>query len=214
MDYNDLLRAPLQLFATNRTLVNEMPSIIRQAEDECVLVLDHDLFRATEGMTVGTDGLLDLSTVDPRILEVRAIRVPARTGYRTLERRDIEYLHQLYQSSQAGLPRYYGEDPSLLHYHLFPAPWQSLDVQVTYNQHPPRLNDTDTLENVLTEQAPRAIEYATFMKAAHFMKDYQAAERYSGMFLEATNQTNMQVGRRRRDVTDNRPAATENRAGV
>ena len=223
--YTELVRrVPLWLYADNTSLVDEMPNIITEAEDELILRLDHDLFQtALTGFTVGADpydpngtaDLIDLSAEDPAIFEVRAIRLKLREqahNWWPIHRRDIEMLSTLYANNSPGQPRFYATYPALLQYRVFPYPRTAYDVEITANVQPARLSNTvDT--NVLTDQFPRAMEKATLRQAALFMKDSGAAATYEGEMMQSVNEANMQVSRRRRDETGVRPVETANATG-
>lgn len=217
MTYNELLRrVPVWLYSSNRSLVDEMPVIIEQAEDRLLQVIDHDLFRTVlTGKTVGVDGLLDLSAESPRVLEVRGLRVQYRDrpdGFTPLKARDIEMLSALYPDGGSGDPRYYAQHTSTLNYKLYPKPRAEIDIEVTANVEPARLavgNQT----NILTEQFPRAVERACMHFGAMFMKNYEDAAQYEKDMMAALGEAGAQVGRRRRDEAQTRPRETKNVTG-
>jgi len=215
--YDELVRrVPIWLYAQNRTLIDEMPALIGQAEDMLMLVLDHDLFRAALSPTTIGPGspVLDLRAEDPQVMEVRAIDLLYRTGpgVTPLARRGIEAMRMMYAQARPARPRYYAESNDILTYEFFPRPGRDYDAQVTANIRPARLGPAQQT-SVLTEQFSRAVEKAVLQQATLFMKNYEDAARYEGEMQQAVEEANLQVKRRRRDETGTRGRDTANTAG-
>lgn len=218
LSYDELLRrVPTWIYAGNRRLVDEMPTIIEQAEDQMLQVLDHDIYQTTlTGFTVGPGVKeIDLTANDPRVLEVRSIRVANwdTDTWQPCQLRDLEYLTALFSDGRTGRPRYYATRGEVLRFELFPAPDHELQVEITANVEFTRLGP-DQQTNVLTIQFPRALEKAALRQAAIFMNDPQNEQRYETEFIAALNESNAQVGRRRRDEVGNKPRDTHNATGV
>lgn len=217
MDYTELVRrTPAWLYAQNRDIVAEMPVIIAQAHEQLFNIIDHDFFRTKiDGITLTLDGILDLDTLIPDLMEVRAIRLQyRRTGEWTqLYRRDLEMLTALYSTNRPGRPRYYAEYAGPLVVQVFPQPAADYTVEVTCNVRCPVLSPT-TPTNLLGDKAERALEKATFRQAALYMKDTAAAQTYEAEMTGAVAELNAAYGRRRRDDTGTRPVETANRAGT
>lgn len=206
---------PLWLYANNRDLVDEMPTIIAQAHEQLINVIDHDLFRTLiTGKTVGTDGLIDLSAEDPRVLEVRGIRIKwqGEDSWTPIFRRDLETMTMLYARNRPRRPLYYSEYSGPLVLKVFPSPPEVLDIQVTANVEPAVLTVSNQT-NVLSQQASRALEKATFRQAALFMKNWEDAQIYEKEMIGAVTEINAQIDRRRRDETGQRPVETANQLG-
>lgn len=219
LTYDELIRrTPEWLYATNRRLVNEMPAIVEQAHQQLIHVMDHDLFRTLVTTTVGpgNNGVLDLSTQDPRVLEVRAVRLRYRDGdddWTPMRRRGLEFLSMLYPRNRPKRPGFYAEYNGPLVLKLFPNPDRDYDVEVTANVEPPVLSPT-TQTNIISQQFPRAIEKATFRQAALFQKNWEDAAKYEQEMMSAITEANAQVQRRKRDETEQRPMDTTNVDGT
>ena len=218
LTYDELIRRiPVWLYAQNRTLVNEMPAIVEEAEDQLMLVLDHDLFRAalTPRTITSANPTVDLTNEDPQVMEVRSMRIRPRGpsgGWVPLMRRDIEAMEMLYSRDRPRVPRYYAEDDGILTYQFFPAPVVDTEVEIMANIHPLRLGPTQQT-SVLTEQFPRALEKATLRQGALFMKNQTDADRYEAEMMQSVEEANLQVKRRRRDTSGQRPRETANLTG-
>lgn len=214
--YDDLLtRTPDQLYAQNRSLVDAMPTIVAQAEEQLHQILDHDLFQTRLtglSLTVG-DPLLDL-TGQAGLLDVRAVRVQYHgASYVPLERRNLEMLSMLYTDDRPGIPRFYSDygDTNILR--VFPVPRQTYAVEVTANVLPPALGPS-TQSNVIALKYGRALERAVFRQAAIFMKNKADEERFNAEMAAAVGEANAAIARRRRDDTDVRPRETANAKGA
>lgn len=217
MDYAELIRrTPEWLYARNRDLLNtEMPNIVLQAHEQLINVIDHDFFRArVANLTLPTDGVLDLPTLIPRLLEVRAIRVQYRQAgeFTPLFQRDQEMLTMLYANNRPGRPRYYCEYDGPKIVKVYPQAPMAMNIEVTANIAPEPLSPT-VANNVIGDLAPRAMEKATFRQAALFMKDQAAAATYEQEMMAAVVELNSSIGRGRRDETDVKPRTTANTTG-
>jgi hypothetical protein len=217
VSYDELTRSvPVFLYAQNKTLVAEMPSIIRQAQEELMLRLDHDLFQTV--LTVPDvspgDPLIDLTAEDPKVMEVRAIRLDYRRQgtFTPLERRDLEFLTMLYADAPPGRPRFWAEYGGINTLKLFPAPREFYSLEITANVQPVSLGAAQQ-QNSITEEFPRAMEQATLYRACVFMKNMADAELYKAEMEASIQEANAALGRRRRDVTGTRPRDTANATG-
>lgn len=215
MDYNRLLTyVPSVLMAENRTLVDVMPDIIAEAEDEIYERLDHDAFRAYLGEFQATPASpkIDLRIETPRILEVRAMRVFQDGAPVPLKMRDEERMSAMWPFPVFGQPRYYAETPGPLMFRLYPAPEVEIDVGVAANQIPARLTEPEP-ENVLTERYGRLLLNATLRAASRFMRNPNDEQRYAEEMGAALEEANTAIARRRRDETHTRRNETANRTG-
>ena len=216
LTYDDLVRdTPLTLQAQNVTLVENMPMIIRRAEDEAILRLDHDAFRGRlpNLLTVGAgEGRLDLSTQPARIMEVRSLRVIVDGTHYPLERRNIERMEAIYPRWSQGVPRFYAEDDGLFVFRLFPSPDESYQIEVHANLEPARLAPS-VQESLLTRQYPRVTEMATLHQGAIFMRNTTDEQRYAANLDMALAEVNSAIARRRRDETGVKTVTTSNIGG-
>ena len=217
--YDELVRrAPKWLYAANRSLVGEMDAIIQQAHDQLIGVLDHDLFRTIisgKQLLASNNGILDLSSEDPPVLEIRGIRVRYRSGdddWTPLQLRDLEMLTMLYARNRPSRPIYYAEYNGPLIIKAFPAPREDYDIEVTANVEPPVLSQA-VQTNVMSQLAPRALEKAVFRQAAIFQKNWEDAAAYEKEMGQAVVEANAQIQRRRRDETEQRPVEAANIQG-
>lgn len=218
--YDELIRrGPLWTYANNRDLVAEMDVIVAQAHEQIISILDHDLFRTLiTGKTLlkSSHGVLDLSAETPRVLEIRAIRMRYRAGeddWAPLMRRDLETMSMLYARNRPRQPLYYAEYSGPLVVKAFPAPDRDYDLQVTANVAPPVLGPSQQT-NIISTQFPRVMEKATFRQAEIFMKNWEGAQAYEKEMIDAINEANAQIQRRKRDTTETRPIDTANVQGV
>lgn len=213
--YEELLhRVTMWPNAGNNDVGAEADRLIGQAHNQIVDLLDHDLFQTDLTRLVGADGLLDLSAEDPRVLEVRSLQVAYLSEGRVpLERRSEEMLRALYPLPGVGRPRFYSQEGQTLRYRIFPHPVTTTTVTVMANVEPPVLSPT-TSQNVISTQAPRALENSVYHKVCVFMKEYEAADIYATEMMAAVAEANGAMLKRRRDESDQRPRDTANRSGV
>jgi hypothetical protein len=215
--FDELKRVvPIWLYAQNKTLVAEMPQIIRQAEEELMLRLDHDLFQTIlKGKTVSpASPLIDLTTEDPKVMEVRALRLDYnRVGnFTPLERRDLEFLTMLYADARPARPRFWSEYGDINVLKVFPAPQIAYPLEITINVQPEPLSTT-VQSNEITTQFPRAMEQATLYRGAVFMKNLKDAELYKAEMEASISEANAALARRRRDMTAKKPRDIANGTG-
>lgn len=217
MTYDDIIaELPTILMAQNRAMVDadQLQRIVREAEDEIIERLDHDVFRARLApRTVSdTQDFIDLSDEPRRVLEVRAIQVVLPYGIYPLERREIERLNALYMGSAVGVPRYYAEDDTPLLLRVFPRPDTPYDLNVAANIEPERLSPA-VQQSVLTRTYPRLLNMAVRKHGAHFMRNPADEQRYGALMDAALMEANTGLSRRRRDETALQPSKTANRTG-
>lgn len=215
--YAELIRVvPIWLYAQNKTLVAEMPQIIRQAEEELMLRLDHDLFQTIlTGLSVTLgDPLIDLTAEDPKVMEVRAVRLDYRRAgsFTPLERRDLEFLTMLYADTTPARPRFWSEHGDINMLRLFPTPNATYPLEITVNVQPVPLSTT-VQSNSITTQFPRAMEQATLYRGAVFMKNLKDAELYKAEMEASIGEANAALARRRRDMTATKPRDIANGTG-
>jgi hypothetical protein len=216
MTYDDLVaNTPIWLYAQNRSIVDEMPVIISDAEDQLYQRFDHDLFQTVlTGFTLTAgDPVIDLTAIDD-LLEVRAIRLTYQNlGVTSLERRDLEMASMLYAQNRPGRPRFYAEYGSYDVLKVFPTPSVDVTYEITCNVMPPRLGPSQQ-SNIIIEKFPRAIERSVFRQGALFMKNQADAATYGQEADDALLEANMAIARRRRDNTATRPVETANTRGA
>lgn len=213
--YDELVRVvPLQLYAENTVLIDEMPTIIRQAEDLLLQVVDHDLYQTILDPVVLSVGenMVDLRSVTPRVLEVRSITVQTTGGEQSLERRNLEFLRALFPVHAAGFPIYYAEKGDINLLQIFPTPFAGVTLEIMANVEVERLSSTQQT-NKLTQEYPRAVEKACFYQACVFMKAFDQAQTYQAEMTQAVSEASMALARRRRDETGTRPVETSNATG-
>ena len=223
VSYSSLLvDVPEALYAQNSALVAKMPTIIEEAEDQLMLVMERDLFQTLlTSYTVGSNthpppansDILDLTGEDPPIMEVRSIRLAHGTGFVPLERRDVEAMSMLYTRGIQAQPRFYAEIGSFLRYRIFPYPDKLYAAEINANVRPLRLSLTQQT-NVFTSQFPRALKSSTLHRAAVFMKNAKDEAHYREEMTSAVLEANAQVQRRKRDETGRRPVDTTNMQGA
>jgi hypothetical protein len=213
MTYDELLRkTPIWAYAQNRELVDEMPGIVKGAQELLEQRLDHDIFRTTlPSVDVGTDGILALQP--GTVFEIRAVRIEhaSGTGYYPLRSRDIETCHALYGNHEQGLPHYwaYVDNDTI---EVFPKPWAQMSVVTVVNAKPPTLGPTQQT-NVISTDHPRPFEKAVLMQIGVFMLDDSLIQKYLNELNDAVTEANAQIVRRRRDETSQRPRETRNLTG-
>lgn len=220
LTYNELIRrAPLWSYAGNRDVVAEMDVLVAEAHDQIINILDHDLFRTVinnKQLLKSGGGVLNLSAENPRVLEIRGLRVRYRAGtddWAPLMRRELETLSMLYARNRPRTPIYYAEYSGPLILKAFPAPDRDYDLQITANVEPPMLGPS-VQTNIISVQFPRVVEKATFRQLALFMKNWDDAKVYEKEMVDAVNEANAQIQRRKRDATETRPVDTTNVQGV
>ena len=215
--YDELIaEAPQWLYAQNRDLVDNMPEVLAQAELQVYQRLEHDAFRDTiNGLTLDTDGVIDLTSVVPQVFEVRSVRVQYKgdDSYVPLLERNIEYLEMLYGRAKPGRPLYYAEDDTTLYLRAYPKPSSALPLQIRANVEPTALSPSNKT-NLVTQRYYRVIQLATFRQAAIYMKNEADTVRYTNELNDALSEANAQIARRRRDETETKPKDTSNKAGT
>jgi hypothetical protein len=217
MNYSDLIAlVPTWMYAQNRDLTTEMPKIVDQAHRQLFNIVNHDFFRTKiTGLILPTTGALDLMTQQPPVMEIRGVRLKYRKDdeWTPLMRRDLEMLSMLYAKNVPGRPRYYAESDGPLQLQVYPTPDVPYDVEVTCNQECPVIGPT-LAQNLFTDRAARALEFATLKFAAIFMKDSAAIKLYESEMMAAVNELNAAYARHLRDDTAERPRDTTNTTGA
>lgn len=218
--YSELIRrAPLWLYSSNRSITDEMPAIVREAHDQLINLIDHDLFRTIitgKSLLASTSGVLDLSLEDPRVLEIRSVRVQYQgdeQSWTPLQRRDLEAMSMMYARNRPRRPRYYSEYSSPLIIKAFPAPDMDYVTEISANVEPVPLGPSNQ-SNIIAVQFPRLMEKATYRQGALYMKNWEDAQIYEKEMATALNEANAQIQRRRRDDVETRPRDTTNVEGV
>ena len=216
MTYADLIRdIPISLLAQNRTLVDEMPMVIRRAEDEIILRLDHDAFRSVlpnlVTLTPG-DNTLNVGVLGFDVLEVRSLRLDYQGVPVILERRGVERMEAIYPTFEQGVPRFYAEDSAPLLFRVFPWPDSVYSVAVHANLAPQRLGPGQQT-NLLTSRFPRLMEMAALKQGAIFMRNPADEARYTQLLDLALAEANSALERRRRDEGGVKVRSTSNIAG-
>lgn len=214
MGYSQLLTyAPLAAYTQNRATVDEMPSIIRRAEEYIIARLDHDLFRVELPDTVVGDGGVIAGTPLPvDVLEVRSVMMQIGTDrWMALIRRGYETMCALHSDVPRGQPRYYAErgDRTLV---AFPAPASSPLIKITVNQKPPPLSRSNQ-DNIITERFQELMEVAVVKEAAEFNLDQSAVALYAEKLRDILIAANNQISRWTRDESAQRPVETRNVTG-
>lgn len=216
LTYNQIVtEVPITLMAQNRTLAQNIDSIIRRAEDEIIQMLDHDAFRtviATPFVVDPGTPVIDLNSNASPVLEVRAMRLDMGDQQITLERREIERLRMTFNPFDQGVPRFYAEDDAPLVFRVFPIPDQAYNVTVTANVEPERLSLT-VQQSLLSRKWPRLLEMAVLKQGAHFMRNPVDESRYTKLYEDALRDAALQLNRRRRDETGTKPQTTANVVG-
>ncbi len=220
MTYDELIDiVPRWLYAENRSLSGDIETIVSQAHQQLINVLDHDLFRTIitgETLTVSSGGVIDLGSQVPRVLEVRGIRLKWRGGsddWTPIMRRDLEAMTMLYARNRPRRPVYYSEYNGFLILKAFPTPDRDYDLSITANVEPPVLSPTQQT-NVISLEFPRALETATLRHACLYQKNWEDAQMYEKEMMGAVTEANAQVQRRRRDDSATRPIETSNVSGA
>ena len=216
LTFDDLVREiPITLLAQNRTLADEMRTVIRRAEDEIILRLDHDAFRTilpNPVLLAPGDNTLDVGTLGFDVLEVRSLRLNYQGIPVILERRGIERMEAIYPSFEQGVPRFYAEDAAPLLFRVFPWPDAVYSVAVHANVGPQRLGPGQQT-NLLTRRFPRLMEMAALRQGATFMRNPADENRYAQLFDLALAEANSALERRRRDEGGVKVRTTANIAG-
>jgi len=211
--YTELARkVPIWLNASNTDVTGEVDALIAEAHEFLFQVMDHDLFSTTiSGLTIGTDGVLDLRAQSPRILEVRGVRVAQRGRQTPLRRRDAEYIAALYTRDRPGLVQYYTQSQPLL-LEVAPKPYEEVNATVTANVAPEVLSGA-VAENLISTTYPWALEQATRWATALFQKDWETAAVYEKATIDALVASNAATSRRRRDEGGVKPYTPTNATG-
>lgn len=217
VSYSHLLTwVPNQLMASNRTLVDEMPNVIRQSEEHLYGAIERDLFhvKLTGPFSISPgSSSVDLASVSPQVFETRSVNLQYRSGWVPLEVRDRNYLRMIYSTARGGVPRYYCEEGGVLQLAFYPTPSQSYQLEVYANQQPLALGVSQET-NSLTTLAPRLVEMTTCYFGALFMKNAPDTQKFEQEMNKSLMETNAQVSRRRRDDTGERPRETANVKGT
>ena len=212
---------PVQLMARNVDLIAAMPLIIAQAERDMPPSVDHDLFRTSASLTLGS-GLnsIDLTGGHPdtsrQILELRSIRCGQGGARWMLPRRNLEAMTALYPFADArGQPLYYAVAEQELEFVVFPTPDADVNLNLMMNVLPPALaTGSGNNTNIYTTHAAQLFEFRVFLRAAYYLKDQASIALYQGEVAQSTALLNAQLARRRRDETQERPIETANATGA
>lgn len=212
--YDDLIAyAATASYAGNRDMTDELPRLVRRAQNYLVLHMDHDLF-ADEVIetTINVDGMVDKSLFSTEFLDIRKLMVKGR-GDRPfpLLPRAENMLETLYASGKPGTPIYYARLRDR-EYKVYPAPYRPLDAILRVNVRPPMLG-TKVQTNILTDYFSEAFEFALLREVAVFNIDQPQVQLYTAELQDRLTSANVQVSRLTRDETSQRPTETRNVTG-
>jgi hypothetical protein len=113
-----------------------------------------------------------------------------------LEQRSYNYCKYFWpDATQVGQPKYYASDHEFGDFYFFPTPDQNYPFELGYFGTPPFLDET-TGTNALTATIPEALEYATLLETASFLKDDERIAVWTGYYNTAReNITNEDIQR-------------------
>jgi hypothetical protein len=214
LTYDDLTsNAILASYAGNRDLQDQMPRLVRRAQEYVELRMDHDLFADTAfDITVSEDGMVTDDHLPERFLEIRSLAVHGPVGrhYFLLPRGEA-MLAQLFASGSRGEPQYYAR---MRHreYRVYPQPYRPVTLRMQCNVRPDRLGP-DVQKNLITDQFPDIMEYALLREVAIFNVDESLLKMYTDELQGRLEAANTQVSRLTRDETAERPVETRNVTG-
>lgn len=220
MNYTQLAaQVPGILMAENSELTDatNFQTIVNQAHDEVVNLLDHEAFQSTiSNVAITAAATIDLTVYTPPVAEIRAVRIRVSAGSTfptyDLKKRALETLSALYPTSAAGSPRFYAEyEP--LKARVFPPPATTVYAEIDVNREPAVVTAASPT-NLFTTSFPVVFDNAVLRRAAVFMKDWEAVDRYQAELTAAVAAANAEIGRHRRDETAERPRRTENVQGT
>lgn len=212
--YNDLITyGPLATYTANRDTVNEMPNLVRRAQDYITARLDHDLFAETAiDLTLADDGLVNDFSLPEKFLEIRHFLIrTASGGFFPILPRPETMLEALYPADRKGVPRYYARLRNRT-YKVFPRPWSATPARLRANVAPPTLNPS-VQTNILTEKFPGTFEVALLREAALFNLDMPQVELHTTTLRDMLGASNRQISRLARDESAQRLTETRNVEG-
>lgn len=191
MNYAQLSQA-LQDYLQNdeTTFVDQIPTIVRQAEDRIFQTCQLPVFKrnASSAMTGGSRFLAAPS--DFMACASMAITQPGASGYALLLEKEVAYLQEAFpRPSDIGQPRFYAlwDDNTFL---IAPIPDAAYPVELHYYYRPPSIVVTGT--SWLGTNAESALLYGCLVEAYTFMKgeaDMQALyqQRYNDALVRLKN---------------------------
>lgn len=164
--YSTLIQAVQDyLVSSEATLVNNLPVIVKQAEDRILARVQLPDFRKNAtGATTGSDQYLGIPTdfLAPYSLTVD------NSGYEGLIFKDVNFIREAYPASGTeGVPKYYSifDDTSFL---LGPTPDQAYTVELHYFYRPESIVTAST--SWLGTNAPSCLFYGCLVEAYTFQK--------------------------------------------
>lgn len=179
------LKAAIQdyLETTESTFVDNLPTIIQQAEDRILKSVQLPDFRAnkTGNMTTGVVYLsMPSDFLAPYSLSVN------NNGYEFLLFKDVSFIRELYPDPAAtGVPKYYAifDDNTFI---VGPTPNADFSVELHYFYKPESITVSATGTSWLGDNAESTLLYGCLVEAYSFLKgDPDLLQLYNGRYEDA-----------------------------
>lgn len=179
------LKAAIQdyLETTESTFVDNLPTIIQQAEDRILKSVQLPDFRAnkTGNMTAGVVYLsMPSDFLAPYSLSVN------NNGYEFLLFKDVSFIRELYPDPAAtGVPKYYAifDDNTFI---VGPTPNADFSVELHYFYKPESITVSATGTSWLGDNAESTLLYGCLVEAYSFLKgDPDLLQLYNGRYEDA-----------------------------
>jgi hypothetical protein len=218
MDYTDLITiSPINAYSKANDLTAELPRLVERAHKRVVQRIDHDLFETDLGsVPVATTGIGNLTGISApvlaRLMEFRSVFMDDGSGNRwALTPRDRGTLRMLYPNDPQAGPRYY-ETPGTA-VRVWPRPYVAMTAHL-WAAIEPEVPSGSVSTNIIMDKHPLTMEWATAMEVAVFMLDKDMIATFKAELDSALMEANLQIGRRRRDESAQRPIETRNVTGT
>ena len=179
------LKAAIQdyLETTESTFVDNLPTIIQQAEDRILKSVQLPDFRANKTGNM-TSGVVYLSMpsdfLAPYSLSVN------NNGYEFLLFKDVSFIRELYPDPSAtGVPKYYAifDDNTFI---VGPTPNADFSVELHYFYKPESITVSATGTSWLGDNAESTLLYGCLVEAYSFLKgDPDLLQLYNGRYEDA-----------------------------
>ena len=132
----------------------------------------------------------------PNLIEIDSFSVIQSGTPNPIYRRDYDWIEQTAMNGVAGLPSdyaYYGQE-----IRLYPIPDGTGSMTARIAAHVRLDSLSDSQENAWTTEAENLIRYrACWELSQNIIKDYEAADRYKPMEMDALQRLDMETTRRR-----------------
>jgi len=186
---------------TETTFVNDLSTIVQQAEDRIIKTVQLPDFRKNQTGSL-TSGNSYLATPTDFLYPYSLAVLDSDSNYVYLLNKDVNFIREAYPSSSTtGVPEYYGQFDDD-YFIVGPAPDANYTVELHFFYVPQSITESSDGTSWLGTNAPEVLLYGSLSEAYTFMKgEPDLINLYEKRFQEGLSKLQLQSdGRNRKDA--------------